>query len=311
MSDDNSSDVLGRILQDFRFTGVAYGQCEMRRPWSISFVPEGTARLHLVIEGDAWLKSSDGAWEQLVEGDVALLVRGPSHVLADRPDRTPVPIEELGGREVARNVFHIDVAGRGRRTIMTCCSVAYDGPALRSLTALMPEQIILRSNDQQAVDPLLATLLAAMADEVRDQRAGGATMLTRLADLIIGRIIRSWAETSSVNPAGWLAAVNDRRLGKALLAMHERPGVAWNATSLAGEAGMSKSAFYERFTTTIGQTPARYLATVRMSAALDMLRSGRTNVATAANELGYESEASFSRAFKRVVGKTPSMARPN
>ncbi|MDC7694227.1 AraC family transcriptional regulator [Asticcacaulis sp. DXS10W] len=309
MPHQNSTDAINALLQDFRFTGVSYGQCEMQKPWSISFTPQSTARLHLVVEGEAWLKSGDGAWDHLAKGDLALLVRGPEHILADRPNRPSTPIEELAGSEIAPTVFEFAIPGRGKRTVMTCCSVAYHGPALKSLTALMPESIIVRAGSNDISDPLLFPLLDAMANEIREKRMGSATMLTRLADLVVGRIIRSWAETAPAYSNGWLAALNDRRLSKALIAMHKNPGDDWSAQTLARQSGMSKSAFYERFTATVGQTPSKYLAMLRMSAAIEILRSGKTNINTLAFKVGYKSEASFSRAFKRLVGHAPGAAR--
>ncbi len=304
---DPPRDALSAILRDFRFDGVSYGQCQLRRPWAISFPAEETARLHLVVEGQAWLGSGGGAWEHLREGDVALLPRGPGHFLADRKDRPAVPIADLSPVEIADHVFDVTVAGRGRRTIMSCCSVGYDGEALKFLIALMPEIIVVRRDDDS--DRLLRTLLDGMAQEVSRQRPGAATMLARFADLVIGSIIRGWAERAPDSASGWLAAIRDPNLGRAIAAIHARPGDDWSADRFAAEAGMSRSSFFARFTSMTGQTPARYLAAVRMGIATTLLRQGKSSIAAAAARLGYESEASFSRAYKRIVGHPPSLAR--
>ncbi len=288
-------------------TGVSYGQCELRHPWSIAFEPEGTARLHLVIRGDLWLHSANGSWEHLDEGDVVLLPQGPGHVLAGNKDTPAVSISDYESIEVADRVFTVRNAATGLGTIISCCSVGYDGPAIRSLTALMPEVLIVRR--EQDADQLLRALLNGMSEEVRRGRLGSATMLTRFADLVVGSIIRGWAETAPAGDSGWLSAVRDPNLGRAMLAIHAQPGSDWSVDRLAAEAGMSRSNFFARFTSTLGQTPARYLAVVRMGVATTMLRQSASTIADAAARLGYDSEASFSRAYKRVVGHSPSQAR--
>ncbi len=171
----------------------------------------------------------------------------------------------------------------------------------------MPELILLRA-DHDSGD-LLQTLLRAMAEEVRRKRAGSATLLTRYADLIVGCMVREWAESAQPNLSGWLDAARDPGLGPAMLAVHTEPGDDWTIERLSAAAGMSRSKFYATLTAIMGQTPARYVASVRMNFATLMLREERATIADAAARLGYESEASFSRAYKRTMGRSPSCAR--
>ena len=125
----------------------------------------------------------------------------------------------------------------------------------------------------------------------------------------MGCIIREWAESAQPNLSKWLDAARDPQLGQAMLAIHTEPGNDWTVERLSARAGMSRSKFYARFTSILGQTPARYVASVRMNFATLMLREEHATIAEAASRLGYESEASFSRAYKRTVGKSPSCAR--
>jgi len=294
------SDPLSVLLRDFRFSGVSYGQCELALPWGIQFEPENSARLHLVVEGETWLQSPSGAWEHLHEGDVVMLSRGPGHVLADCQGTRPIPLSEFERKRVADRVFNVRNSGGGRRAVIVCCSIAYDGAALKSLMEQMPDLIVLRANHDSG--DLLQTLLRAMAEEVRRNRAGSATLLTRYADLIVGCIIREWAESAQPNLSGWLDAARDPQLGQAMLAIHSEPGDDWTVERLSARAGMSRSKFYAKFTSILGQTPARYVAGVRMNFATLMLQEERATIADAAARLGYESEASFSRAYKRTMG---------
>jgi len=131
--------------------------------------------------------------------------------------------------------------------------------------------------------------------------------MARLADAILTRVIRGWVEARAGETTGWLAAIRDPQIGGALAAIHRRPEHAWSVTALAEVAGMSRSLFSERFTAVVGSSPAHYVARWRMHLAQTWLRAGR--VSEVAARLGYQSEAAFSRAFKRAVGRAPSTLR--
>lgn len=160
-----------------------------------------------------------------------------------------------------------------------------------------------------AHDATLPALLDAMAGEVIEQRVGAATVLARLADVVITRFVRSWVEARREDTTGWLAAIRDPKIGRALAAVHKRPGDPWSVEALAGVVGTSRSIFCEHFTSVVGIPPARYLTRWRMHLASVWLGRDRVTVAEAAARLGDESEASFSRAFKRLSGVPPSAMR--
>jgi transcriptional regulator GlxA family with amidase domain len=153
---------------------------------------------------------------------------------------------------------------------------------------------------------MLPALLETMAAEIRDERMGSATVLSRLADVVVTRVVRAWAEAHREDAVGWLAAIHDPKIGRALAAIHRHPGNDWSIEALAGVACASRSVFTERFAQLVGVTPARYLARVRMRIASDLLHTDGLGVREVAERLGYESEASFSRAFKRHIGVPPS-----
>lgn len=134
-------------------------------------------------------------------------------------------------------------------------------------------------------------------------------MLARLADVLAASIIRSWVENGGDSTTGWTAAIRDRDIGRVLVAIHRQPDRNWTVEALAREMGASRSAFAERFTAIVGETPARYVARLRMHQARQWLIEDRMRVSVVAARLGYESEASFSRAFKRIVGTAPSHLR--
>jgi transcriptional regulator GlxA family with amidase domain len=168
----------------------------------------------------------------------------------------------------------------------------------------MPELLHVRGGASQ--DPSLPSLLDAMATELTAQRVGAATVMARLADIVITRLVRAWAESRSDETTGWLAAIRDPQIGRALAAFHRRPHEAWSVVSFAAAAHQSRSQFSERFTAVLGMPPARYVARWRVHLAGKWLRHERLTIAEVAARLGYESEPSFSRAFKRFMGASPA-----
>jgi AraC-like DNA-binding protein len=300
-------DPLSEVLQDLRLSGVSYGHCELTRPWGIEFPPEKAARFHFVIAGESWLRTAALGWIRLQAGDVVLLPQGSAHALADTTHGRLKPLAELPLEEIGDRTYRLTEGGGGSRTIMTCCSVAFEEPALHPLLELMPQVMLVRGAVTE--DAALPMLLETMAGEVVAPRVGAATVLARLADVVITRIIRSWVEAQTEAPTGWLAAIRDPKIGRALAAIHRRPGHSWSVEALADVARTSRSIFSERFTAAVGVSPARYLSRWRMHLASVWLRHDRLTVGEVAGRLGYESEASFSRAFKRLLGVPPSALR--
>ncbi len=181
--------------------------------------------------------------------------------------------------------------------------MSFDEPAVHPLLELMPSVLVVRAKATH--DPTLVALLEAMASEVSDQRIGAATVMTRLADSVIARLVREWVESHPDDTSGWLAAVREPQIGRALAAFHREPEGEWSVEALAAAAGMSRSIFSERFTALLGASPAKYVARWRMHLAARWLRTEQRTVDQVASNLGYESVAAFSRSFKRVMGAPP------
>lgn len=306
-SDSPAPDALSEVLQDLRISGASYGRCELASPWGIDFPPQPEARFHFVAEGSCWLRSPDQEWIALAAGDVVLLPRGTGHALADSVRRRTRPIDEFPMQEIGERTYRVAAGGDGARATLACCSVAFEEPAVHPLLELMPSMLHVRGGATD--DPALLALLKTMAEEMLARRVGAAGVMTRLADVVIMRVVRAWVESRGAETSGWLAAIRDPKIGRALAAMHRRPGEAWSLEALAGVARISRSRFAERFSAVLGMPPAQYLARWRMHLAARWLRNERLTVAEVATRLAYESEASFSRAFKRSIGVPPSALR--
>ena len=299
-------DPLSEILQDMRLAGVSYDRCELRDPWGISFPKQTAARFHFVADGPCWLFTDAKGWQKLPTGVVLLVPHGTAHMLASAPGCYCPLLEGLKVSSFGGIVFRLESGGDGKMTRLFSGSMDFISRALKPLLKKMPE--VLGICEQSARDVTMMALLDAMAREVCEERIGGATMLTRLADLVAATVIRNWLEAACEDATGWLKAVRDPQIGRALAAVHLSPGEPWTVEGLAALAGMSRSAFADRFKSEMGEGPARYIANWRMQIACEHLDRDEP-IAAIAVSLGYESEASFSRAFKRVIGMPPSQYR--
>lgn len=310
-------DILTEILLGLRLDGVEYGRCLLSPPWAVAFPATTTARFHFVAQGNCWLRTDSAEWIRLNPGDAVLFPRGSFHVLASSPDIPVVDINSLARRKLTDNIYSVNgcatVTNAGDRPaapdVMFCGAMRFNLDPLHPLIAMMPE--LMRAGDLARRDPSVPALLEAMEREVRLDRIGACGISARLADVLAASIIRAWVECASDHPeaSGWIAAVRCPRIGKVLAAIHNQPEKDWNLAELAAIMGVSRSSFADKFTRTLGESPARYVARIKMFQARQWISRDGMRVATAANRLGYDSEASFSRAFKRIIGHAPSELR--
>jgi AraC-like DNA-binding protein len=303
-------DPLSEVLQDFRLNGVSYGRCELRHPWSISFPQQPLLRFHFVSQGPCWIHTEAEGWQELRDGDLALFPQGIAHRLASAPDVVRESLEYCRVTDLGSNVSEVvqeGPYGAGVSSTLFCGSMALGACALDPLIALMPP--IIKGCDIAGNDPLIGPLLAAMTQEAWQPQMGSATVLSRMADLLVARLIRCWVNCRGASTTGWLAAIRDPHIGRVLAAIHKNPGNNWTIETMAGVAGQSRTVFAERFSTLVGEGAARYLARLRMQLARELLKQGGISVAEVAARFGYESEASFSRAFKRITNISPGAVR--
>ncbi|MBP6876803.1 MAG: AraC family transcriptional regulator [Phenylobacterium sp.] len=303
-------DPLSRILRDLRIVGVSYGCCRLAGPWGVNFPKDGAARLHFVVEGRCWLRVDGQPPMPLSAGDAVLLPKGETHCLSDTEHGRVTCFSNLPARAIGERVYQLegtgpDGAGQGD-VVLACCSVRFREPCLNPLLDLMPTVVSVAGARS---DPTLAVLLAAMADEVLDQNIGAATVLSRLADVVITRLIRAWVRDGGREAEGWMAAIRDPKIGRALAAIHQDPAHNWSIETLARTAGLSRTIFAERFTRVLGVSPARYIARWRMYLASSLLTEEGLSIAEVGGRLGYESGPAFSRAFKRHLGVSPGALR--
>jgi AraC-like DNA-binding protein len=246
-------------------------------------------------------------WQELHDGDLVLLPQGIAHQLASAPDVVGDSLESCQVTKLGSNVSEVVREGTGAASTLFCGSMALGACALNPLITLMPP--IIKGCDVAGNDPIVGPLLAAMTVEAAQPQMGSATILSRMADLLTARLIRCWVNCTGAPTTGWLAAIRDPHIGRVLAAMHRDPGHNWTLENLAGLAGQSRTIFAERFSAVLGEGAARYLARLRMQLARELLGQSGMSVAEVATRLGYESEASFARAFKRITSVSPGVVR--
>lgn len=297
-------DALTQMLRGLRLDGVEYGRCQPCAPWATSFPAGEAARFHFVAAGSAWLQSPSGEWTELKPGDAVLLPRGDAHVLASEPGLAPKPFESLPRKTLCDGIVDVQCESGGNKLFFAVMRFNVDKH--HPLLQMMPE--VMQTRDLAASEPTIPPLLDAMMREAEMNRVGSGGMLARLADVLTATIIRTWVEHGGAQSSGWIAAVNNPDIGRVLSAIHIDPSHDWSVDELAKLMGASRSGFAQRFADAVGETPARYVLRTRMQQAHQWLREGQ-RVASVAEKLGYDSEASFSRAFKRVMGAPPSQFR--
>lgn len=299
-------DALTEMLRGLRLDGVEYGRCQPCAPWATAFPPSEAARFHFLAAGSAWLQSPSGDWTELKPGDAVLLPRGDMHVLASEPGLVPKPFESLPRKTLCDGIIDVQCESPGGGNKLFFAVMRFNVDKQHPLLQMMPD--VMQTRDLAASEPTIPPLLDAMMREAEMNRVGSGGMLARLADVLTATIIRTWVEHGGAQSSGWIAAVRNPDIGRVLAAIHFDPSHDWSVDELAKLMGASRSGFAQRFADAVGETPARYVVRTRMQQAHQWLREGQ-RVASVAEKLGYDSEASFSRAFKRVMGAPPSQFR--
>lgn len=302
-------DPLGEALHLLRMSGIFYTRSEVTAPWGIALPAiEGAMSFHVVAAGKCWLEVGGDEPRWLLPGDLVLVPHSDGHRLLSEPGAPARRIEELPHEIVSERYAILRHEGGGSAARLICGAVRFDHPTAEHLVRLLPRLIHVEAS--RSPDPeWLESTLRLMASEAQRLRPGGEAVITRLADILVIQAVRWWIEQDPAARTGWLGALQDAQIGRALTLVHRDPARAWTVETLARAVGMSRSAFAARFTELVGEPAMHYVARFRMQLAHASLREGRETVGELATRLGYQSEAAFSRAFKRYRGISPGAAR--
>lgn len=305
----NPVDPIGNALHFLRMTGSFYCRSELTAPWGLKMpAMKDCLWFHVVTKGGCQLVGDAFEPVTLAKGDFALVPHGQGHKLrTDSKVKTP-DVVHLPQRMLSDRYSLLEHGGGGAETTLVCGVFQFDHPFARRLLALLPKVIHVGALDSE-VSEWMESTLKLMAVEARSLQAGGETIITRLADILVIQSIRAWMRDGTVGKTGWLAALQDPQVGQAIMRIHHDLAEPWTVASLASKVAMSRSAFAARFQTLLGESPMRYVGRVRMELATTALQTGKPSLADLAAQYGYRSEAAFSRAYKRFVGVSPGSAR--
>lgn len=311
------TDVLSDVLRAVRLTGAVYFDFDLSSPWVAEAPPSaaiaetvmpGADRVieyHLIAGGSCWGHLIDEEPIRLGEGDLIVFPQGDPHVLSSAAGMRAAADMTVYARGATPLPLVYEIGGGGpERARIVCCFMGCDERPFNPLLSALPRVIHIRAADAQPTVGWLTSLANIAVSESRSGREGSENVLARLSELMFVEAIRRHLETLGPVEKGWLAGLRDPVAGQALAVLHGQASADWTVESLARTVGVSRSVLAERFTEMVGQPPMQYLALWRMQLASRQLIDGG-QVAEVANAVGYESEAAFSRAFKKAVGESP------
>jgi AraC family transcriptional regulator, alkane utilization regulator len=331
-------DVLSDVLRVVRLSGAVFFTADFSSPWGIesplpdklaaAVMPEAecVVLFHILVDGECEVRCPPHAATSMESGDVIVFPRGDQHTMSSPGASLPSPLSAIFSPGEHDEPPRLSYGGGGRTSRFVCGYLNCD-QRFSPLVEALPTILLVRRRDDyssiEAVDaratlpPVvpqgsgtwLGTTLKFTVEEARAARPGNAAILGRLTELMFVEILREYMQRLPANQGGWLAGLNDPHVGKALRLMHEQPMRDWTVEDLAHEAAVSRSVLAQRFTDLVGEAPMRYLAGWRMQLAKQMMREGGGNIQQIAERVGYESEAAFSRAFKRATGSPPAAWR--
>jgi AraC-like DNA-binding protein len=324
---DAAVDVLSDVLRTIRLTGALFFPLEASSPWAddvpaatalVPFILPGAQHVvsyHIVSEGTCWVALADDEAVRLDAGDIIVIPHGDAYVMSSAPRlRSALP------SEVVLKFFHQMAAGSAPPLVveggggpdhanLVCGFLGCDIRPFNPVLETLPRLIHLRTATETPARDRLAPLIDFAVAESRQRRAGAQSVLLRLSEVLFIEVIRRYLDALSAERTGWLAGLRDPIVGQALALVHARPTDSWTLERLAHDAGVSRSTLADRFTHVVGQPPMRYLARWRMQLAGRLLVDSSAKVSAVAFDVGYQSEAAFSRAFKETVGVSPATWR--
>jgi len=301
--------LIDNLLHSIRFRSSAYYRPELRAPWGFNIDVRGPT-FHIVSHGKCWIEVNGVAKPvQLSAGDFVVLPRSDSHIVRDFPT-TPVVdyFDFLKGRAPDKQgVF--SAGGEGSVARLVCGGMRSENGATDPLLAVLPPLIHFKGGGEDAA-PGLRVTVSHIFEELGSGRSGAAAIVTRLTDILFMQAVRAYLdENIDTAESGWLAAMRDPQIGRALVLLHDKPHQPWTVAEIATRVALSRSAFAAKFTQLVGKPPLRYLTRLRLNAATARLRSGNDKLSVIADAAGYESMPAFAKAFKRRLGVTPGEYR--
>ena len=327
-----SGDTLSDLLRAVRLRGAVFYYIQGAPPWvaeaprACDIIPaimpgaEHMIEFHGIVKGSCWGAIAGESPVRLESGDVILFPQGDPHVMSSAPGMrapsvdtdlffSPRPPQLPYGLSIkGADVTLTDRQGGDDHATVVCGFLGLDARPFNPLLASLP-RVLRIPGSALGPDSWVTTFMRAVVAESNARRPGGEAVLERMSEMLFVEVLRRHIDSLPAEQTGWLAGMRDPAVGRALSLIHERPAEPWTLERLGEESGLSRSSLHERFVHFIGQPPVQYLTQWRMQVASGLLRDTNAKLVEVALDVGYESEAAFSRAFKRVAGASPGAWR--
>jgi AraC-like DNA-binding protein len=313
-------DALTDVLKVARLSGGVFFHAEFSAPWCMAarMTPElcapfvGTAQhlvpYHYVVDGEILVSVDGHPTQTLRGGDVVLFPRNDFHLMGSDLRLPPASASDVVLASLLDRRGTIRHGGGGAPSSVVCGFLGCDYLHANPIVSALPPVMLLRVDETPAADWIRSTFQFA-AHEAAAGRQGSAAVLAKLSELLFVEAVREHVRALPDERTGWLAGLRDPGVSRALALMHGDIGHPWSVEELAKQAGLSRSGLAERFTRLIGSSPMHYLADWRLQVAGQMLRESSDPLVRIAERVGYESEAAFSRAFRKKFGQAPASWR--
>lgn len=300
-------DILTDVLNTLELRGWLCSRTEIAAPWRFHFAASQDSIFHIFNFGGGYLcVEGEPAPLPVKDGDVIVLPYGHAHTICDELTSPLTKAAHLDYDEHREyEVFPFE--GEGPRTVLLCGVFHFDHPGTYPLLHCLPKVIHI-PGEQKRMAPGFADLVHLIARESASLQPGAEVMLRRLTEMLFIQVIRVWIAQQAQASRGWLGALRDQPIGTALGLIHQSPQRRWKVEELASAVALSRSAFSTRFTALVGEPPLRYLTRWRMHMATRLLKND-VQMGKIAQQLGYDSEVAFRKAFKREVGIAPARYR--
>jgi len=297
-------DALSTILEATSLRSVVYSKFPLAAPWGLDIVQDENSQFWRLVSGRCTVGSPDGRVIEMEEGDLVFVPHGSAHWIGDKVTSLRMPSPEfVKARRAGIEAFK----SGGDITVLIAGHFEFDYQAMHPFLKDLPPIIHIRQYVTKN-QLLLKQVTQLMLEELNNEGPGSSVMLKCLSEIMFINIIRAYLEQAAPH-SGFLSALNDPRISKALKLMQDSPQTNWTLESLAFEIGMSRSVFFNQFKKLVHETPLGYLTNWRIRQAQKLLITDNSNIAQIAENVGYSSEAAFNRIFKSKTGQTPAVYR--
>jgi AraC-like DNA-binding protein len=310
-------DALADVLKTIRLHTSTYFCSDFNTAWGMDIAPADKGLFHVLIEGQGWLKAANQTEPlHLEQGDIVAFPTGGAHWIGDSVDSTKIPGNEVVKSIInGKNPFYHEAHepnhahhADSRHTLL-CGAFEYDSSAKHPFLKDLPCFIHIKASTTPELN-WLRSLMQVLAIESKQASPGSSVVIDRLTEVLFIQLLRVYMEGHQ-RDGGYLAALNDDKIGKALNLIHNEQTILWSVSTLASETALSRSAFSERFVRLVGESPKSYLINWRMQKAKTLLLENVRSMHDIAERSGYSSEAAFSKAFKQLFDITPGSLRKN